>query len=150
MPGQPLPSYIIRHGGLDDCAPALRLWHDAGATPSATDTVEHLHQLLLSDGGILLVAEERGRLIGTVIAGWDGWRGNIYRLAVLPGNRRRGVATALVRAAEDEMRARGAVRLSVLAERHDEQATAFWDSLAASGYSADPRMARYVKTLGPG
>jgi hypothetical protein len=40
---------------------------------------------LLEDGdGALLVAEADGRVVGAIVAGWDGWRGNMYRLAVLP------------------------------------------------------------------
>jgi len=33
---------------------------------------------------VVLFAEEEGHIVGTVIGGFDGWRGNIYRLAVHP------------------------------------------------------------------
>ncbi len=83
-----------------------------------------------------------------MIGGWDGWRGGIYRLAVDPQARRRGIAKALVRAAESVLWRRGARRMSVLVERHEAHAVAFWDSLAEAGYQRDPRMMRYVKALG--
>src|SRR5712691_7034205 len=76
------------------------------------------------------------------------WRGGIYRLAVDPQTRRRGIAKALVRAAESVLWRRGARRMSVLVERHEAHAVAFWDSLAEAGYQRDPRMMRYVKALG--
>ena len=37
-----------------------------------------------------MVAESSGQIAGSVIAGWDGWRGSVYRLAVAPAHRRSG------------------------------------------------------------
>jgi GNAT superfamily N-acetyltransferase len=50
-----------------------------------------------SAGAVLLVATAHGRIVGSVIGGWDGWRGNIYRLAVVPEYRRLGIARRLVK-----------------------------------------------------
>ena len=86
-----------------------------------------------------------GLIVGSVIGGWDGWRGNIYRLAVAPEARRAGLARQLVRAAEDALRAKGARRISALVERHEVHAVGFWDALADSGWRRDERMLRYVK-----
>src|SRR5829696_6246427 len=52
----------------------------------------------------LLISERPGRVIGTLIAAWDGWRGNMYRLAVAVEERRSGVGLALVRAGEEHLR----------------------------------------------
>ena len=82
----------------------------------------------------------------SVIGGWDGWRGNIYRLAVAPEARRVGLARRLVQEAERVLRAKGARRISALVERHEAHATGFWDALADRGWHRDDRMLRYVKT----
>jgi ribosomal protein S18 acetylase RimI-like enzyme len=137
----------IRPARIEECPLVLDLWRRAGAIPSPTDTIEDLQRLVTQLPGRLLVAESDGVVVGTVIAGWDGWRGTIYRLAVLPEHRRRGIAAALVRDAARRLGAAGAKRLSILVERHDEQALAFWDSLAAQGYERDPRMLRFIKGL---
>lgn len=50
---------------------------------------------------LLLVGEHDTIIVGAVIAGFDGVRGWIYHLAVAPEFRRLGLATQLVRAAED-------------------------------------------------
>jgi len=124
----------------------LNLWLEAEATPSATDDAAGLARLTEQGGGQFLVAEEDGSVVGTIIARWDGWRGNMYRLAVLPGHRRSGAATALVREAERLLALRSARRLSILIEHEDPRAGAFWDSLEGAGYERDPRMSRIVKT----
>ncbi len=98
-------------------------------------------------GDLFLVAEKNSRIVGTIIVGWDGWRGNIYRLAVLSAYRRQGIARALVQAAERLLFATGACRLSLLVEHQEPRAVAFWESLYDIGYERDPRVIRYVKTL---
>ena len=131
----------------DEAQQILALWREADAAPSPTDTRDEVKKLLGEPAAVLLVAEADGRLVGTVIGGWDGWRGNIYRLAVLPAYRRRGIARALVGEAERRLRSMGARRISALVESDHPWATDFWASLGASGYRHDERMRRYVKTL---
>jgi ribosomal protein S18 acetylase RimI-like enzyme len=135
----------IRPCTVEDCPAVLEMWREADATPSVTDSLVQLLPLVESNS--LLVAEVDSRVVGSIIAGWDGWRGNLYRLAVSPAHRRRGVGTALVQAAERLLRERGARRISILVEREDSLARAFWDGATELGYAPHPRMKRYVKTL---
>jgi ribosomal protein S18 acetylase RimI-like enzyme len=137
----------IRQARPEEATQVLALWQEADAPPSPTDTPDEMVKLLGEAAAVLLVAEADGRLVGTVIGGWDGWRGNIYRLAVLPAYRRRGIARALVGEAERRLCGMGARRISALVESDHPWATDFWDSLGASGYRHDERMRRYVKTL---
>ena len=85
---------VVRPGRLEEIPEVLGLWRQAGSVPSVSDDPASLEQLLATSEDALLVAEVDGRLAGTVIAGWDGWRANFYRLAVHPASRRRGVALA--------------------------------------------------------
>jgi ribosomal protein S18 acetylase RimI-like enzyme len=82
------------------------------ALPSVTG--EGLGRLLAAGEEALLVAEVRGALVGSLIAAWDGWRGSFYRLAVDPDVRGKGLATALPLEGERRLRARGALRLTVI------------------------------------
>ena len=90
------------------------------------------------------MAEWGGRMVGTLIAAWDGWRGNMYRLAVVPDVRRRGIATALVGEGERRLRARRCRRISALVVDTDVHAVDFWTDV---GYVPYP-MERYVRTIG--
>ena len=137
----------IRRGRPEDIGQVLELWARAGATPKPTDTPDGLAQLLASTQSILLLAEIDGRLAGTVIGGWDGWRGNIYRLAVAPEYRRRGIASALMREVDAALAAMGARRITALVERDHPWAVGFWNALERAGYRYDPTMTRYVKSF---
>jgi ribosomal protein S18 acetylase RimI-like enzyme len=113
----------------------------------ATDTPEALAHLVERFPGSLLVADIDGQLAGTVIAGWDGWRGTIYRLAVVPRWRRRGVARTLVQRAIQYLREQGAQRVNLFVVADAAAAVAFWDSLQDLGFRRDPNKLRYVLTL---
>ena len=117
----------IREGQPEDCDSVLALWRLAGVRPSVTDTPERLRLFIEKSGGLLLVAEVAGQRVGTVFGGWDQWRGHIYRLAVHPDYRRRGIARALVGEIERRLRDRGAARIYALT--YTEDGAAFWASL---------------------
>src|SRR6266436_2136446 len=139
------PETVIRPARDNELSGVLRLWQEADVTPpSVTDSIEGLTRLINEPGGILLVATIDGRIIGSVIGGWDGWRGNIYRLAVTPEFQRRGIAQRLVAEVSSALFAKGAERLSALVEHEHQWAIDFWESLRDLGFEQDPRFARYI------
>ena len=142
---QEAPDWIIRDATNGDVAAVLAIWRASEARPSLTDNEAVIESLISSNPGSLFVADVKGKIVGAVIAGFDGWRGNIYRLAVDPDYRRRGLARAMVAEAEDRLRARGAKRLTALVESDHPWATGFWDG---AGYERDPIMLRYFKHIG--
>jgi ribosomal protein S18 acetylase RimI-like enzyme len=135
----------IRPCRLEECAAVLAMWARAGAIPSPTDTLEEVNRLVREHADALLVAIRQDSIVGSIIGGWDGWRGNIYRLAVAPEARRAGLARRLVDAAERMLVSKGARRISALVERHEAHAVGFWDALADRGWRRDERMMRYIK-----
>jgi ribosomal protein S18 acetylase RimI-like enzyme len=136
-------TWTIRPAAAADVPAVLGVWREAGAEVTLTDDPGSLKALLGHDRGALLVAEEAGRVVGTIVAGWDGWRGSMYRLAVLPAARRRGLGTALVRAAEERLTAAGARRVGAIVLDDEEGAQAFW---MAVGYERAPQ-SRFTRTL---
>jgi ribosomal protein S18 acetylase RimI-like enzyme len=134
----------LRSGRLDDVDAVLALWRRAEASPSPTESAADLRGLLDRDPGALLLAESGREIVGSLIVGWDGWRGAFYRLAVDPAHRRRGLATALVRAGEERLRALGAHRLGAIVESEEADAMAFWSS---AGYELQTARSRFVKNL---
>lgn len=117
----------VRPATPDDIERVLTFWLRA-AEPTSTDSAEALGDLLRHDPGALIVAERNGSIVGSVIAGWDGWRGAIYRLAVDPGHRRGGLGQSLLRAAEERLAALGGRRLHAIVVGANANALAFWDA----------------------
>jgi GNAT superfamily N-acetyltransferase len=77
------------------------------------DGATDVRGLLLRDSHALVVAaDDGGRVVGTLIVGWDGWRGNLYRMAVATASRRQGIAAALVAEAERRLTDAGCRRIS--------------------------------------
>jgi GNAT superfamily N-acetyltransferase len=133
----------IRTANTADVPAVLALWERARSEVAVTDDTED-GVLRAIQAGALLLAESDGRLAGTLIAGWDGWRGSLWRLVVEPSARRRGIGRALVEAGERRLRGLGAVRITALVGREEDEAGAFWE---ATGYSEDPKVRRFVRNV---
>jgi ribosomal protein S18 acetylase RimI-like enzyme len=144
MSEQGTANLSIRACRLQDVEAVLELWRQADATPSVTDTAADLGRVVAEGPAHVLVAEGPGRLVGSVIGAFDGWRGNLYRLAVHPDYRRRGIARALVAEVEKRLAQQGARRVTALVEKAHPWATGFWQ---AGGYGLDGRIVRHVRTL---
>ncbi|HET7445667.1 MAG TPA: GNAT family N-acetyltransferase [Solirubrobacterales bacterium] len=135
----------IRTASVADLPAVLGLWsQERSGHASVADRREAVELLLERDPDALLVAEVEDEIVAALIAAWDGWRGNMYRLAVRPDRRRRGIGRALVRAGEESLRRRGAVRVTALVAFEDEVAGGFWD---AAGYPPDQAIGRRVRNL---
>ncbi len=140
----PHDTTLLRRGRVDDIGAVLALWKRAETGPSTTELADDVRWLLERDPDALLLADAAGAVVGSLVAGWDGWRGTFYRLAVDPGHRRRGLATQMIRAGEEHLRALGAKRLNAIVESEEADAMAFW---ASAGYELQTGRSRFVKNI---
>jgi len=85
---------------------------------------------------LFLLAHSQQKVIGTVIAGFDGVRGWIYHLAVSPSLRRSGVATRLMRAAEDGLVKLGCPKVNLQVRSTNAEVIAFYRAI---GYEVELR-----------
>ncbi len=120
------------------------MWRAADAVPSPTDDLDALERRLAHGDGLFVVAEADGRLVGTLIGGWDGWRAGLYRLAVHPQWRRRGIATRLIGEVEARLGHLGARRISLRVFHDSPGAIELWRSV---GYHALPEESVFAKNL---
>jgi ribosomal protein S18 acetylase RimI-like enzyme len=130
-------SLSVRACRLQDVEAVLALWRQAEATPSVTDSPDDLRRAISESTANVLVAEAEGRLVGSVIGTFDGWRGNIYRLAIHPDYRQQGVVRVLVAEVEKRLAEQGAKRITALVEKDHPWAMAFWEAV---GYRVDERI----------
>lgn len=82
--------------------------------------------------------------MGSVIAGWDGWRCHLYRIAVHEDLRQQGIARVLVAQAEARFAEHGSCRVDAMVLEDNPLGQAAW---AALGYSPQREWRRWVKAL---
>ena len=112
-----MSDFLLRECRSEDVEAVLDLWQKADATPGITDNADDLRRAVTESQATVLLAEAEGRIVGSIIGAFDGWRGNIYRMAVHPKYRRRGIARALVSEVEKRLARQGAKRITALVER---------------------------------
>ncbi|POX45871.1 GNAT family N-acetyltransferase [Streptomyces sp. Ru71] len=134
----------IRAAAPGDLDTVLAFWRTAAEGTSISDDRDGVERLVARDPEALILAEQDGELVGTVIAGFDGWRCHLYRLAVHPGRRRRGIGTALLAAAEKRFTALGGRRADAMVLVRNETAHHAW---GAAGYGPEEHWRRWVKPL---
>jgi ribosomal protein S18 acetylase RimI-like enzyme len=135
----------VRDAVIGDVPAILALWEAARSPIASTpDDVAAIEQLISRHSSSLLVAEIERELVGAIVAAWDGWRGNMYRLAVAERQRRRGIGRRLVAAGHERLRSKGAVRVTALVGRDEPEAKKLWLS---AGYTEDLEIVRFVRNL---
>ena len=134
----------FRKADQEDAQAILTLWKIAGSAPTISDTVDDVRRMAKHENAAFILAEEQAQIVGSIIAAYDGWRGNIYRLAIHPDFRRRGLALALVREAEAAFRIWGVKRVSALVLKEHPWAVGFWK---AAGYTLDEGDVRFFLNL---
>jgi ribosomal protein S18 acetylase RimI-like enzyme len=136
---------VVRGADSRELGAVLAFWATAAENASRpADTPGALAALHLRDPDALILAVEGSRIVGTIIAGWDGWRCHLYRLAVDPGRRRQGIGAALIAAAESRTRALGGTRIDAMVLDDNPGAHAIW---AAHGYRRQEDWSRWIKPL---
>ncbi len=114
----------------EDYAEARALWEHAGPGIHVrrSDEAEEIQKKLQRDPQLFLVAEDAGRLVGTVIGGYDGRRGLIYHLAVAESARKRGVGSLLMEEVERRLKALGCLKCYLMVAADNENAIRFYKS----------------------
>ena len=137
-----LVRFALRGASAADVDGLPAMWAEAAENDSRpADTLAAVTALLDRDPDAVILAEHDGELIGSIIAGWDGWRCHLYRLAVRPAWRRQGVGSALLGAAENRFKALGA-RIDATVLDSNDLGQDLW---RASGYRKQDNWRRWVK-----
>jgi ribosomal protein S18 acetylase RimI-like enzyme len=114
-----------------DYRQAIDLWSSAAPAVRVgmSDSEPEILKKLARDPDLFLIAEAEGRLVGTVIGGFDGRRGLIYHLAVARAFRRQGVASLLMQEVEERLRRKGCLRCYLLVRPDNVDAQRYYEAV---------------------
>ena len=121
-----------------DKAELIAFWMEIfPASSPHNDPETSLDKKLRTDRDLLLVAVKDKKVIGSVMGGYDGHRGWIYSLAVTPSHRRQGIASALMRAIEEKIKALGCLKLNLQVLSSNVEVVTLYEEL---GYQVEERI----------
>jgi ribosomal protein S18 acetylase RimI-like enzyme len=119
----------IREFHYPEDYPAVRqLWEKAGPGIQLrrSDDLVEIQKKLQRDPDLFLVAEVDGKMLGTVVGGFDGRRGMVYHLAVTELFRKQGIGEMLMDELERRLKAKGCIRCYLLVTVENEGAMRFY------------------------
>ena len=125
----------------------VELWEEVFAgDPPWNAPAEMIRRKKTVQPELFLVAHSQEKVIGTVLAGFDGVRGWIHHLAVSPSQRRGGVATRLMQAAEDRLVKLGCPKVNLQVRSTNAGVIAFY---RAVGYEVEERVSMGKRLADP-
>jgi len=114
------------------------LWREAFPNDASWNVANiSIPEKLKVQPDLLMVAVEDGLVVGSVMAGYDGHRGWISRIAVLKSRRRQGIGEALIQEAERRLAAQGCIKVNLQVVAANTAVLGFYQSL---GYQVEERV----------
>ena len=107
----------IRPYTSEDQDAVIALWEACGLVVPQNDPRGDIQTKIQFQPDLFLVAMAEDRLVGTVMAGYEGHRGWINYLAVAPAQRRRGIAKKMMASAEKKLHALGCPKINLQVRR---------------------------------
>jgi ribosomal protein S18 acetylase RimI-like enzyme len=133
-----LMAFTVRPFQDQDEAAVVALWQAAFPYgPARNDPLAIIAHKRRVQPELFLVGEVGGAVVATLLAGYDGHRGWVYHVAVVPAVRRRGYGRVMMAAAEERLRALGCPKLNLQIDRANAAVVAFYESL---GYTVEDRV----------
>ncbi|MEV8274358.1 GNAT family acetyltransferase [Microbacterium sp. NPDC077184] len=124
----------IRAFRPDDTEAVVALWEEVGLTRPWNDPRKDIARKLEVQPELFVVAVDDDRILGTVMAGYDGHRGWMNYLAAGPDARGTGIGRALVEHVEHALEARGCPKVNLQVRSSNTAVVAFYEHL---GYTVD-------------
>jgi len=116
----------------------VALWHACGLVRPWNDPYKDIARKLTVQRELFLVGQLEGRVVASVMAGYEGHRGWVNYLAVSPALRGRGYGAMLMKQVEAKFLEFGCPKVSLLVRAGNAPVLEFYRRL---GYAADEALA---------
>jgi ribosomal protein S18 acetylase RimI-like enzyme len=126
--------FIIREYNTDDEKDVVDLWSKCGLIAPQNNPKLDIKRKLRVNPEWFLVGELEGKIVATCMAGYEGHRGWINYLAVVPKYRRKGYATQIMQEAERILREAGCPKVNLQVRTTNTDVIKFYKAI---GYDID-------------
>lgn len=128
---------IIRKYKDQDRDSLIALWQRVFPDDPPHNAPARVLSAKLKVDDLIFVAEQDQHIVGACMAGYDGHRGWLYAVAVAPEQRRGGTGTRLVKAALEELKNLGCIKVNLQIRPTNTAVAAFYQSL---GFATEDRL----------
>ena len=121
----------VRTMTIEDFDQVHALWMTISgfAIRSIDDSREGVERFLRRNPTTSVVAEEDGKIVGSILCGHDGRRGCLYHVCVHKDYRMRGIGKAMVVYAMNALKAEEISKVSLIACTRNDIGNAFWNRI---------------------
>ncbi|PWJ50966.1 GNAT family N-acetyltransferase [Faecalicatena contorta] len=122
---------MIRIMTIDDYDGVYSLWKKIKGfgLRSVDDSREGVQRFLRRNPTTSIVAEEDGKIVGSILCGHDGRRGCLYHVCVDAQYRRRGIGKEMVVKAMEALKQEEINKVSLIAFTKNDIGNAFWNTI---------------------
>ena len=135
----------IRLMTINDWESVEKVWKDHEGTNPVDDSEEGFTRYLKRNPTTSFVAEDDGKIIGTILAGHDGRRGFLHHVVVLPEYRLKGVGEEMVGRAMDALGKEGIQKVLLVVFNDNENGNQFWEHMGFTERTDLVYRNKYVK-----
>ncbi|MFC5702507.1 GNAT family N-acetyltransferase [Cohnella faecalis] len=122
----------IRSFQLSDYRSVAELLENVLSEECCEETMGAFARQLSWDSDLVLVAETESGIVGVLIGTIDQQKGYMYRIAIDPDCRGRGIGRALVSSINNRFRQRNVLKVLIAGDKHNELLKPFYEALGIS------------------
>ena len=119
----------IRVMTIADYDGICEVWENHRGTNPVDDSYDGLAKYLRRNPTTSFVAEDNGKIVGTILAGHDGRRGLFHHVSVLPEYQKQGIGKMLVDNAMEALEKEGITKVLLVVFKDNDNGNAFWEHL---------------------
>jgi len=130
-----MKNLLIRPYQPGDEKEVIRLWQECHLVAPQNNPQRDIERKLRVNPEWFLIGLSEGKLVASCMAGYDGHRGWINYLAVLPAYLHRGIGTQMMKEVEMRLYAAGCPKINLQIRETNSEVIQFYERF---GYTKDP------------
>ena len=123
----------------------IELWHKCDLLRPWNNPTLDIQRKLKVNSELFLVGETDGKVIATVMGGYEGHRGWVYYLAVDPAYQRKGLGKQIIDVVEEKLRVMGCPKINLQIRADNVDVVNFYENL---GYKTEERVSMGKRLVG--